>query len=133
MNRRANGSGTVENDGGIDALGNRRLQKWQFAADIIVGLDDIRAWLAEDEHHDPGYTVQKPAGAQVRYTIDYLCYIREVDNCPVVAADDDWFVVGRGRDLVIGDNIGGYQTIGNLSFGQVGILRAQHGLNVGQG
>ena len=37
------------------------------------------------------------------------------------------------RDLVVGEDVRGHDAIGDLAFGQVGVLQAQHGLQIRKG
>ena len=51
----------------------------------------------------------------------------------MLITDDERLVVGGVRDLVVGKDVGGHDAIGDLAFGQVGVLQAQHGLQIRQG
>ena len=37
------------------------------------------------------------------------------------------------RDLVVGEDVRGHIAVGDLAFGQIGVLQAQHGLQIRNG
>ena len=51
----------------------------------------------------------------------------------MLITDDERLVVDGVRDLVVGKDVCGHDAVGDLAFGQVGVLQAQHGLQIRQG
>ena len=81
------------NDGGLDALRNRRFNRRQFCADAIDGIDDVGARLAEDHDGDRGYAVQISCRADVLRGVRNVGYIGEPDCGSVVVTDDERLVL----------------------------------------
>ena len=51
----------------------------------------------------------------------------------MLITDDERLVVRGVRDLVVGKDVRGHNAVGDLAFGQVSVLQAQHGLQIRQG
>ena len=129
----ANRGGAVQDDGGVDSLGNRRLDRRQFTIDAIDSLNDIGAGLPENDEHDGALAIEISGGPNILYGVNYVCDVREVNGRAVVIANDNGLVVFRVGDLVVCEDVSGDVAVGNLSFGEIGVLNTQHGLDVGQG
>ena len=129
----ADGGGAVEDDGGVDALRNGGFDGGQFGADAVNGVNDVGAGLAEDDEQNGALAVQVSRGAEVLHGIDDIGDVGEVDGGAFVVADDNGLEVISVGDLIVGDNVGGGDAVGDLAFGEIGILQAQHGLDVRHG
>ena len=77
--------------------------------------------------------VQIAGGADVLHGVGHLGDIGQADGRAVVITDDERLVVVGVRDLVVGKDVRGHDAVGDLAFGQVGVLQAQHGLQIRQG
>ena len=76
-----------------------------------------------------GTPIQVAGGADTLRRILNIGDIGKMDGQPIVIADDQRLVfVGLG-DLVVGDDVGGHQLVGNLTASEVGILQAQQSLD----
>ena len=128
--RRADGGSAIENDRGVNPLGNRRFDGRQLRANAIDGVDDIGARLAEHDKHDGAFAVQVTSGAHVLYRVDYIGDVLKMDGCAIFVADDDRFVILGVGNLVVGENVGARDAVGDLPFGEIGVLQAQHGLQM---
>ena len=126
----ADGGGAVEDDGGVNALGNGGLDGGHFGADAVDGVNDVGAGLAEDDEQDGALAVQIAGGADVLHGIDDVGDVGEVDGGAFVVADDDGLEIFGVGDLIVGDDVGGGDTVGDLALGEVGVLQAQDGLDV---
>src|SRR5258707_798469 len=126
----ADGGGAVENDGGVNALGNGGLDGGRFGADAVDGVNDVGTGLAEDDEQNGALAVQIAGGADVLDGIDDVGDVGEVDGGAFVVADDDGLEVFGVGYLIVGDNVSGGDTVGDLALGEVGVLQAQDGLNV---
>ena len=58
--------------------------------------------------------------------------IGEADGGAVVVADDQRLVICGVADLIVGDDVGGHDAVGELAARLMRILQAQHGLNAGK-
>src|SRR5260221_12125087 len=129
----ADGEGAVEDDGGVNALGNGGLDGGRFGADAVGGVNNVGAGLAEDDEQNGALAVQIAGGADVLYGIDDFGDVGEVDGGAFVVADDDGLEVFGVGYLIVGDNVSGGDTVCDLALGEVGVLQAQDGLNVRHG
>jgi len=89
--------------------------------------------LAEDDDRNRALAVQIAGGTDVLHGVCHLSDIGQADSRTVVIADDEGLVVVRFRDLVIGNDVRGHNAIGDLALGQIGVLQAQHGLQIRKG
>ena len=128
--RSADGRGAVENDGGIDAERNGCLDKRKLRSYAVDRIDDIGAGLAVDDDHYRGLAVQIAGGPDVLHGIRHLGDVGEADSRAFAITDHQRLVVGRQRDLVVGQDVRGHDAIGDLAFGKVGVLQAQNGLQI---
>src|SRR5580704_1421239 len=131
--RRADGGGAVEDDGGVDSLGNGRFDGGHFGTDAIDRVDDVSTGLAVDDEQDRALSVEIAGGANVLDGIDDIGDVREMDGGAFMVAHDDGLEVFGVRDLIVGDDIGGGDAVRDLALGEIGILQAQHGLDVCHG
>ena len=127
----ANGGGAIENYGGVNALGNGGPDGGDFGADAVDSVNDVGAGLAEDGEQNSAFAVQVAGGANVLNGIDDVGDIGEVDRGPFVIPDDDGLEVRGMGHLIVGDDIGGGDAVGDLALGEIGILQAENGLDVG--
>ena len=93
-------------------------------------MEDVGARLAEDDQHDRRFAIQRAGGAHVLRRIQDIGHIGQADSRAMVVADDQRFVVLGTGDLIVGDDIRGHQVIGKLAGGLIGILQAEHGLDI---
>ena len=82
--RGADGGGAVENDGDVDALRDGGFDRGQLGEDALVGRNDVRAGLAEDEEHDRALAIEIAAGADVLGGIDDVGDVGEANGGAVV-------------------------------------------------
>ena len=109
-------------------VGMVALMDGKLRANPVDSLDDVGAGLAEDDDGNRALAVQISGGADVLHRVGDLRDVGQADGCAVVIADDERLVVVGVRDLIVGENVGGHQAVGDLAFGQVGVLQAQGGL-----
>ena len=120
----------VENGGDVDALGDGGSQRRQLGRDALDGLDDVCARLAVDDDDDRRLAIQVAGSADVLRGVYDVGHIGQADSRAAVIADHQGFVLVRVGDLVIGDDVRGDQVVGDLAGGLMGILQAEHGLDV---
>jgi len=112
-------------------LGNGGPDGGDLGADAVDSVNDVGAGLAEDGEQNSAFAVQVAGGANVLNGIDDVGDIGEVDRGAFVIPDDDGFKVRGMGHLIVGDDIGGGDAVGDLALGEIGILEAENGLDVG--
>ncbi len=103
--RGADGGGAIQNDGGIDAERNGCLDNRKLRADAIDRVNDIGAGLAEDDDRNRALAVQITGSTDVLHRVRHLGYVGKADRRAVLITDDEWLVVVRVRDLVVGKDV----------------------------
>ena len=129
----ANGRGAVKHHGDFNPQRNRGLDEGKLRDDAVHCVDDVGAGLAEDDDGDGALPVQVAGSADVLHRVNHLRDVGKAHSGAILITDDDRPVVGRGGDLVVGQDVRGYDAVGNLAFGEVGILQAEHGLQIREG
>ena len=77
--------------------------------------------------------VQVAGSADVLHRVCHLSDVGQADRRAVVITDDERLVVLGVRDLVVGEDVRGHIAVSDLAFGQVGVLQAQHRLQIRKG
>src|SRR5208283_869216 len=129
----ADGGGAVEDDGGVDPLRDGGFDGGKFGADAIDGVNDVGAGLAKDNEHYGALAVEVSGGAHVLDGVDDVRDVGKANGGAFVVADDDGFEILGVRNLIVGDDVCRCDAISDLTFGEVGVLQTQHGLNVRHG
>ena len=73
-----------------------------------------------------------PATRDVLHRVGDLRDVREAHRRAVAVADDQGRVVVGVRDLVVGEDVRRDVSVRELALGEVGVLQAQDGLQIGQ-
>src|SRR5208283_242769 len=112
VDRCADGGGAVQNDGGLDALRDRRFDRRQRRPDSIHGLDDVGARLAEDGNGNRGHAIQVTRSANVLRGVRYVGYVGEPDSGSFFITHNQRLVIICFGDLVVDDDIRGRYPVG---------------------
>jgi hypothetical protein len=103
--RGADGGGAVQHDGGVDAERDGGLDDGELLDDAVDGVDDVGAGLAEDDDGNGPLVVQVAGHPEVLDGVGHFSHVGQAHRRAVVHADDEWFVVIRAGDLVIGQDV----------------------------
>ena len=123
-------SSVLQNDGGVDAERNGCLDKWKLCAYAVDRVNDVGAGLAEDDDRNRALAVQIASRTDVSHRVCHLSDVGQADSRAVFIADDQRLVVRGVRDLVVGLDIRSHIAIGDLAFGEIGILQTQNRLDI---
>ena len=131
--RGANGGGAIQNRCDLDALGEDRGEEGQLGFDVVDGLNDVGAGLAEEDDEDGVRAIHVAGRADVLGRVIHGGDVGKAHGRSVVGANDERAVVSRFRNLVVGDDVRRDGAIGKLAARLVGVLEAEERLNRREG
>ena len=124
--RCTNGRRLIHHDLDGDALRDGGLHARQHGAHAVDRVDDVRARLAEDDHHDRRFAVDVSSRADVFDRIFSCADVTDAHRCAVVIGDDQRLVIDRVHQLVVGADLPSPAANRQLSLRRVRI-RVGHG------
>ena len=104
LHRSADRLGAVLHDRDIDGGRNVLGQPRQLRLDLVDGLDDVGAWLLEDDQHNATLAVLEGSQGAVGRAADRLAYVANPDRAAVAVGDNGFVERLWIDDLVVGGN-----------------------------
>jgi hypothetical protein len=100
----ADRGGAILRDGHLEGGGDHRAELGQDGLDALDRREDVRAWLAADDHHDRALGVEPGRRATVLDVVEDVGHIAQPHDGTVFFAEDE-IAEGRGAEqLAIGRN-----------------------------
>ena len=118
--------GPVEDDLHVDRGRHGRLERRQRCFHSIDSLDDICARLAKNNQWNGSFAIEVTGGANVLDRIAHACDVRQPYGRAISIRYDQRLIVLGFKQLVVSQNVRSRPFIGELSFGDVCVLLAQH-------
>src|SRR3984885_3380154 len=124
--RGTDGGGAIQNDRGVDAERNGRLDRRKLRSYSVDRVNNVRGGLAENDDRNRALAIQIAGCTDVRHRVCHLSDVGQADRRALAISNDQGLVVRGVRDLIVGQDVRGHIAVGNLAFGQVGVLQTQH-------
>ncbi len=109
---------------------NGGLELWKHGADVVYGVNDVGAGLAEDVHQNCRIVIEKSGVANILDRVDSAADVGDTHRGSVMVSDNQRLIVGGLEQLVVGAHLPHPPPIGKMAFRSVGVRAGQNSADI---